>query len=61
MGVTPLYVPVLLLTHVRGCTEFWTSLSITVLFLWVLYRPDHFHPRVDSTVLSSFRSTSPRR
>lgn len=35
------------------CVEFWTPLTVIFLLLWLLYRPDQFHPRVDSAVLAA--------
>ncbi|XP_048546181.1 uncharacterized protein LOC125525214 [Triticum urartu] len=35
------------------CVQCWTPLSLTVLLLWLLYRPDRFHPTVDSASLAS--------
>ncbi|CAN6326424.1 unnamed protein product [Urochloa humidicola] len=35
------------------CVQFWTPLTAIVIFLWLLYRPDRFHPRVDSAVLAA--------
>uniref|UniRef100_J3M4S8 Late embryogenesis abundant protein LEA-2 subgroup domain-containing protein n=1 Tax=Oryza brachyantha TaxID=4533 RepID=J3M4S8_ORYBR len=35
------------------CVKFWTPLSVTFLILWLFFRPDRFHPRVDSGVLSA--------
>ncbi|KAL6864675.1 hypothetical protein ACP4OV_015826 [Aristida adscensionis] len=35
------------------CVEFWTPLTVTVVLLWLIYRPDHFRPRVDSAVLAA--------
>ncbi|CAM0884694.1 unnamed protein product [Alopecurus aequalis] len=39
------------------CVQFWTPLSLTVLFLWLLYRPDHFHPTIDSANLTALGLT----
>uniref|UniRef100_J3M4T4 Uncharacterized protein n=1 Tax=Oryza brachyantha TaxID=4533 RepID=J3M4T4_ORYBR len=36
-----------------GCCKFWTPLSVTFLILWLFYRPDRFHPSVDSGVLAA--------
>ncbi|CAN6237230.1 unnamed protein product [Urochloa humidicola] len=35
------------------CVQFWTPLSLTFLLLWLLYRPDRFHPYVDDAVLAA--------
>uniref|UniRef100_A0ACD5V9W3 Uncharacterized protein n=1 Tax=Avena sativa TaxID=4498 RepID=A0ACD5V9W3_AVESA len=40
------------------CVQFWTPLSLTVFFLWLLYRPDRFYPTVDSAVLTALRVTT---
>lgn len=34
------------------CVQFWTPLTVTIVLLWLIYRPDRFRPRVDSAVLS---------
>ncbi|KAM3300568.1 hypothetical protein ACQJBY_041542 [Aegilops geniculata] len=39
------------------CLQFWTPLSLTVFLLWILYRPDRFHPRVDSAILTALDMT----
>ncbi|CAL5097363.1 unnamed protein product [Urochloa decumbens] len=41
------------------CVEFWTPLTAIVVLLWLVYRPDHFHPRVDSAVLAALRVEAP--
>ncbi|KAL6619662.1 hypothetical protein ACP70R_034801 [Stipagrostis hirtigluma subsp. patula] len=35
------------------CVQFWTPLTVTVVLLWLIYRPDRFRPRVDSAVLAA--------
>lgn len=40
------------------CVQFWTQFSITFILLWLLYRPDRFHPRIDSAVLAALHLTA---
>ncbi|XBI42476.1 hypothetical protein VPH35_126805 [Triticum aestivum] len=40
-----------------GCVELWTPLSVTFLIYWLVYRPDRFHPCIDSAVLAAFDLT----
>ncbi|CAN6340292.1 unnamed protein product [Urochloa humidicola] len=35
------------------CVQFWTPLTVIVILLWLIYRPDRFRPRVDSAVLTA--------
>ncbi|KAF0926186.1 hypothetical protein E2562_022023 [Oryza meyeriana var. granulata] len=49
-------------SFICGCVQFWTPLSLTFLLLWLIYRPDRFHPHVDSAVLADLqlaKSSSP--
>ncbi|CAL4981357.1 unnamed protein product [Urochloa decumbens] len=39
------------------CVQFWTPLSVTVLLLWLIYRPDRFHPYIDDAVLAALDLT----
>uniref|UniRef100_K3Y265 Late embryogenesis abundant protein LEA-2 subgroup domain-containing protein n=1 Tax=Setaria italica TaxID=4555 RepID=K3Y265_SETIT len=41
-----------------GCLELWTPLSVTFIMYWLIYRPDHFHPRIDSAVLATLDLTN---
>ncbi|CAL5008284.1 unnamed protein product [Urochloa decumbens] len=50
--------PKLLAGEAMGCVEFWSPLGLTVIVLWLLYRPDRFHPTVDSAVLSAHHLTA---
>nr|CAB3455568.1 unnamed protein product [Digitaria exilis] len=43
----------------KDCFQFWTPFGTTVIVLWLFYRPDRFHPFVDSGVLTTLNSTSP--
>lgn len=45
--------------QVSECVEFWTPLCFTAIILWLLYRPDRFHPSVDSAVLAALHPTLP--
>uniref|UniRef100_A0A0E0L0V4 Uncharacterized protein n=1 Tax=Oryza punctata TaxID=4537 RepID=A0A0E0L0V4_ORYPU len=40
------------------CVQFCTQFSITFILLWLLYRPDRFHPRIDSAVLAALHLTA---
>ena len=46
------------LGQVWECIEFWTPLTSVIIILWLLYRPDHFYPTVDSAVLATLNSHS---
>lgn len=46
------------LQYVLQCVQFWTPLSVTFLVLWLLYRPDRFHPYVDDAALAAFDLTN---
>ncbi|CAL4991187.1 unnamed protein product [Urochloa decumbens] len=41
------------------CTQFWTTLSISTIVIWLIYRPQHFHPSVDSAILYTLNLTTP--
>ncbi|CAL4990991.1 unnamed protein product [Urochloa decumbens] len=40
------------------CTQFWTTLSISAIVVWLVYRPNHFQPNVDSAVLNTLNLTA---
>ncbi|CAL4990853.1 unnamed protein product [Urochloa decumbens] len=40
------------------CTQFWTTLSISAIVIWLVYRPYYFHPNVDSAVLNTLNLTT---
>lgn len=46
------------LGQVWECIEFWTPLTSVIIILWLLYRPDHFYPTVDSAVLATLNLTT---
>lgn len=41
-----------------SCVQLWTPLTATFLIYWLIYRPDRFHPRIDSAVLAAFDLTN---
>ncbi|CAL4896082.1 unnamed protein product [Urochloa decumbens] len=41
------------------CVQFWTPLTVIVILLWLIYRPDRFRPRVDSAVLAALQLDQP--
>lgn len=40
------------------CTQFWTTISIASIVVWIIYRPYRFHPRVDSAVLYALNTVT---
>lgn len=47
------------LEQVWEFVQFWTPLGFTVVVLWLFYRPDRFHPSIDSAVLAALHTTTP--
>ncbi|KAL6654515.1 hypothetical protein ACP70R_007980 [Stipagrostis hirtigluma subsp. patula] len=43
---------------VWNCVQFWTTLSAATILICIIYRPQHFHPHVDSAVLSALNLTA---
>ncbi|CAL4979346.1 unnamed protein product [Urochloa decumbens] len=41
------------------CTQFWTTLSISTIIVWLIYRPHRFYPTVDPGILYAFNLTAP--